>query len=143
MAETKEKNKKASKKQAPVQTKPQPRLKTTDNKAQAKASVKTQRISARKARLVADLFRGKDVNVALGILNNTNKKASELFIKVLNSAIANATNNHGMDASKLFVKEVLVNEGPTLKRFQPHSQGRATEILKRTSHISITLEERN
>ncbi len=85
---------------------------------QAKAVVKIQRISPRKARLVADLFRGKDVKVALGILNNTNKKASQLFIKLLNSAIANATNNHGMDASKLFVKEVLVNEGPTLKRYQ-------------------------
>ncbi|UUM19196.1 50S ribosomal protein L22 [Mycoplasma sp. 1018B] len=111
-------------------------------KSQAKALVKTQRISARKARLVADLFRHKDVKVALGILHNTNKKASELFIKLINSAVANATNNHGMDASKLYVKEVLVNEGPTLKRFQPHSQGRAFSILKRTSHLSITLEER-
>ncbi|WP_027334695.1 50S ribosomal protein L22 [Mycoplasmopsis felifaucium] len=109
---------------------------------QAKAHVKIQRVSARKARLVADLFRGKDVRVALGILNNTNKKSSELFIKLLNSAIANATNNHGMDATKLFVKEVLVNEGPTLKRYQPHSQGRAYSIFKRTSNLSITLEER-
>ncbi|KUH47238.1 50S ribosomal protein L22 [Mycoplasmopsis meleagridis] len=109
---------------------------------QAKAHVKTQRISARKARLVADLFRGKEVRTALGILNNTNKKASELFIELVNSAVANATNNHGMDASKLFVKEVLVNEGPTLKRFQPRSQGRAYSIFKRTSHLSITLEER-
>ncbi len=95
-----------------------------------------------KPRLVADLFRGKDVKVALGILNNTNKKASQLFIKLLNSAIANATNNHGMDASKLFVKEVLVNEGPTLKRYQPRSQGRAYSIFKRTSNLSIALEER-
>lgn len=108
----------------------------------AYAVVKMQRISARKARLVADLFRGKDVRQALGILNNTKKKASQLFIKVLNSAIANATNNHGMDASKLYVYEVLVNEGPTLKRFQPHSQGRATRILKRTSHLSIRVAER-
>ncbi|UOC57824.1 50S ribosomal protein L22 [Mycoplasmopsis bovis] len=109
---------------------------------QAKAVVKIQRISPRKARLVADLFRGKDVKVALGILNNTNKKASQLFIKLLNSAIANATNNHGMDASKLFVKEVLVNEGPTLKRYQPRSRGRAYSIFKRTSNLSIALEER-
>ncbi|CAL59240.1 50S ribosomal protein L22 [Mycoplasmopsis agalactiae 14628] len=112
------------------------------NNQSAKAVVKIQRISPRKARLVADLFRGKDVKVALGILNNTNKKASQLFIKLLNSAIANATNNHGMDASKLFVKEVLVNEGPTLKRYQPRSQGRAYSIFKRTSNLSITLEER-
>lgn len=112
------------------------------NPAIEKAHVKTQRISARKARLVADLFRGKNVSDALGILHNTNKKASELFIKLLNSAVANATNNKGMDASKLYVKEVLVNEGPTLKRYQPHSQGRAYSIFKRTSHLSITLEER-
>ena len=112
------------------------------NNQSAKAVVKIQRISPRKARLVADLFRGKDVKVALGILNNTNKKASQLFIKLLNSAIANATNNHGMDASKLFVKEVLVNEGPTLKRYQPRSKGRAYSIFKRTSNLSITLEER-
>lgn len=110
---------------------------------QAKAKVGIIRISPRKARLVADLFRGKDVKVALGILNNTNKKASEFFIKLLNSAVANATNNHGMDATKLFVKEVLVNEGPTLKRYQPHSHGRAYSIFKRTSNLSITLEERN
>ncbi|QBF34937.1 50S ribosomal protein L22 [Mycoplasmopsis phocirhinis] len=110
---------------------------------QAKAHVKIQRISVRKAALVAALFRGKDVRVALGILKNTNKKASYLFIKLINSAVANATNNHGMDASKLFVKEVLVNEGPTLKRFQPHSQGRAFSIFKRTSNLSVVLEERN
>ncbi|WP_027120428.1 50S ribosomal protein L22 [Mycoplasmopsis lipofaciens] len=109
---------------------------------QAQAHVKMQRISARKARLVADLFRGKDIRNALGILNNTNKKASKIFIKLLNAAVANATNNHGMDASKLFVKEILVNEGPTLKRYQPHSQGRAFSILKRTSHMTITLEEK-
>ncbi|WP_407940491.1 50S ribosomal protein L22 [Mycoplasmopsis ciconiae] len=110
---------------------------------QSKAHVKMQRVSARKARLVADLFRGKDVREALGILHNTNRKASSMFIKLINSAIANATHNHGMDASKLFVKEVLVNEGPTLKRFQPRSQGRAYSIFKRTSHLSVTLEERN
>ncbi|APJ38408.1 50S ribosomal protein L22 [Mycoplasmopsis pullorum] len=113
------------------------------NTQQAKAHVKMQRVSARKARLVADLFRGKDIRLALGILKNINRKAAPLFVKLLNSAIANATNNHGMDASKLFVKEVLVNEGPTLKRFQPRSQGRAYSIFKRTSHLSITLEERN
>ncbi|AWX70259.1 50S ribosomal protein L22 [Mycoplasmopsis anatis] len=113
------------------------------DKVQAVAHVKMQRVSARKARLVADLFRGKDVREALGILYNTNKKASPLFIKLIQSAIANATNNHGMDASKLFVKEVLVNEGPTLKRFQPRSQGRAYSIFKRTSHLTVKLEERN
>lgn len=108
---------------------------------QAKSHLKLQRVSSRKARLVADLFRGKDVKYALGLLHNTSKKSAPIFIKLLNSAIANATNNHGMDASKLFVKEVLVNEGQTLKRFQPRSRGRAYSIFKRTSHLSITLEE--
>ncbi|WP_036452152.1 50S ribosomal protein L22 [Mycoplasma buteonis] len=110
---------------------------------QAKAHVKLQRVSVKKAKLVANLFRGKDVALALGILHNTSKKSAPIFIKLLNAAIANATNNHGMDASKLFVKEVYVNEGPTLKRFQPRSQGRAYSILKRTSNLSIVLEERN
>ncbi|WP_426461109.1 50S ribosomal protein L22 [Mycoplasma hafezii] len=110
---------------------------------QAKAHVKLQRVSVKKAKLVANLFRGKDVSLALGILHNTSKKSAPIFIKLLNSAIANATNNHGMDASKLFIKEVYVNEGPTLKRFQPRSQGRAYSILKRTSNLSIVLEERN
>ncbi|WQQ05855.2 50S ribosomal protein L22 [Mycoplasmopsis felis] len=110
---------------------------------QAKAYVKLQRVSSSKAKLVANLFRGKDVNIALAILKNTSKKSAPIFVKLLNSAIANATNNHGMNASKLFVKEVYVNEGPTLKRFQPRSQGRAYSILKRTSNFSIILEERN
>lgn len=105
------------------------------------AHVKMQRISARKARLVADLFRGKDVAKAIGILHNTHKKASLLFISLLNSAIANAVNNHGLDASKLVVSQVLVNEGPTLKRYQPHSRGTAKPILKRTSHLTIGVSE--
>ncbi|WP_027121264.1 50S ribosomal protein L22 [Mycoplasma leonicaptivi] len=110
---------------------------------QAKAHVKLQRVSVSKAKLVANLFRGKDVNVALGILHNTSKKSAPIFIKLLNSAVANATNNHGMNATKLFVKEVYVNEGPTLKRFQPRSRGNAYSILKRTSNLSIVLEEKN
>ncbi|SYV96911.1 50S ribosomal protein L22 [Mycoplasmopsis edwardii] len=110
---------------------------------QAQAHVKLQRVSVSKAKLVAALFRGKNVDIALGILYNTSKKSAPIFIKLLNSAIANATNNHGMNASKLFVKEVRVNEGPTLKRFQPRSRGNAYSIFKRTSNLSIILEERN
>lgn len=105
------------------------------------AHIKMQRISARKARLVADLFRGQSVAQAINVLNNTYKKASALFLGVLNSAIANATNNHVLDASKLFVSTVLVNEGPTLKRFQPRARGTAKPILKRTSHITIGVKE--
>lgn len=110
--------------------------------AKAKATVKIQRVSPRKARLVADLFRHKPIADAIAILNNTNKKSSKLFLKLLNSAIANAVNNHGMNAEKLVVTDVTVNDGPTLKRFQPRSQGRAYPILKRTSHLGITVEER-
>ncbi|WP_369810256.1 50S ribosomal protein L22 [Mycoplasma seminis] len=110
---------------------------------QAKAHVKLQRVSVSKAKLVANLFRGKDVTTALGLLHNVNKKSAPIFIKLLESAVANATHNHGMDATKLYVKEVYVNEGPTLKRFQPRSQGRAYSILKRTSNLSVVLEERN
>lgn len=105
------------------------------------AHTKMQRISARKARLVADLFRNRTIADAISILRNTRKKASLLFIDLLNSAIANAVNNHGLDASKLVVSKVLVNEGPTLKRYQPHSRGTAKPILKRTSHLTIGVEE--
>lgn len=108
---------------------------------EARAHIKMQRVSAQKARLVADLFRGKSTADALAILHNTNKKASKLFIKLLNSAIANAVNNHGMDGSALFVSAVYVNEGPTLKRFQPRSKGTAYQILKRTSHLTVVLAE--
>ncbi|WP_025755411.1 50S ribosomal protein L22 [Mycoplasmopsis cricetuli] len=110
---------------------------------QAVAHVKLQRVSVSKAKLVANLFRGKDIKTALAILHNTPKKSAPIFLKLLNSAIANATNNHAMNASNLYVKEVYVNEGPTLKRFQPRSQGRAYSIFKRTSNLSIILQEKN
>ncbi len=110
--------------------------------AVAKASVKIQRISARKARLVADLVRGKGVAEAMLILQNTNKKATKFYIKLLNSAIANAVNNHGMNAERLFISKIVANEGPTLKRYQPISKGRANPIFKRTSHMLIEVSER-
>lgn len=106
-----------------------------------KASVKIQRVSPRKARLVADLIRYRSVTEALLILQTTHKKSSEIILKLLNSAIANATNNAGLDAKKLYVSKILVNDGPTLKRFQPHSRGRAFPLLKRTSNFYIELAE--
>lgn len=109
----------------------------------AHASVRMQRISPRKARLVADLIRYKSATQAIVILKHIHKKASEIILKLLNSAIANATNNAGLDATKLYVTTILVNDGPTLKRFQPHSRGRAYAILKRTSHFFIELTEIN
>ncbi|WP_031542212.1 50S ribosomal protein L22 [Mesoplasma photuris] len=107
----------------------------------AKAHLNLIRISPRKARLVVDTIRNKPVAKAIAILLNQDKNASEPVMKLLNSAIANAVNNNGMDADKLYVKTVYVNEGPTLKRFRPRAHGRAYEILKRTSHITIIVSD--
>lgn len=109
---------------------------------EAKAIAKTVRIAPRKARLVADLVRGKSVVEAVTILAHTNKAASPIIDKVIKSAAANAVNNHTMNEEKLFVKEILVNEGPTLKRFRPRAKGSASPIKKRTSHISVKLAEK-
>lgn len=98
-------------------------------------------ISSRKLKIVLDLIRNKPANVAMGILNNTPKAASEYLTKLLASAIANAENNHDMDKNKLYVAECYATQGPTLKRIQPHAQGRAFKILKRTSHITLVLKE--
>ena len=108
----------------------------------SKAHIKLQRVSVRKANLVGSLIRNKDVSLAIVILKNTHKKVSPILLKLLNSAIANAVNNHGMNADKLYVSKMLINEGPTLKRFQPRSQGRAYSIFKRTSNITIEVSEK-
>ena len=109
---------------------------------EARASVKMVRISPRKVGIVCDLIRGKDVSEAAAILVNTRKAASEPLIKLLKSAIANAQNNHEMDVDKLFVSEVLVGPGPTMKRLMPRARGSADRILKRTSNITLALSER-
>ena len=109
---------------------------------EAKAIAKGLRISPIRARLVADLIRGKSVQEALVILNNVHNKSAKLTKKVLDSAIANAVNNNGMDPEKLYVAETYANAGPILKRIMPRAQGRAFRIRKRTSHITIVLKER-
>ncbi|MFC4323834.1 50S ribosomal protein L22 [Litchfieldia salsa] len=109
---------------------------------QAKAVVRTVRIAPRKARLVVDLIRGKQVGEAVAILKHTPKAASPIVEKLLNSAIANAEHNYEMDANSLVVTQVFVDEGPTLKRFRPRAMGRASAINKRTSHITIVLSEK-
>jgi large subunit ribosomal protein L22 len=109
---------------------------------QAKAVAKTVRIAARKVRLVTDLIRGKQVGEAVAILRLTPKAASPVVEKVLKSAIANAEHNYEMDINNLVVSEAYVNEGPTLKRFRPRAQGRASAINKRTSHITIVVSEK-
>lgn len=108
----------------------------------ARAEAKMIRISPRKTRLVCDLVRGKNIADAFNILEFTNKSASLDVLKVIKSATANAVNNEGKDISKLYVKEIMANEGATLKRFMPRAHGRAYEILKRTSHIIAVVEER-
>ncbi|HEY4566929.1 50S ribosomal protein L22 [Planococcaceae bacterium Storch 2/2-2] len=109
---------------------------------QAKATARTVRIAPRKARLVVDLIRGKKVGEAVAILQLTPRAASPIVEKVLKSAIANAEHNYEMDAENLIVSEVFVDEGPTMKRFRPRAQGRASAINKRTSHITVVVSEK-
>lgn len=108
----------------------------------AKAEVNYVRISPRKVKIVIDLIRNKPVGDALAILKHTPKAASEIVEKLLLSAMANAENNHGMDVEKLYVAEIYSNAGPMLKRIRARAQGRAFRILKRTSHTTIILKER-
>jgi len=108
---------------------------------EARAKLSYARISSRKVKIVIDMIRNKPVGEAMGILKNTPKAASELLIKLLQSAAANAENNHNMDKNKLYVAEIYANQGPTLKRVRPRAQGRAFRIRKRTSHITIVLKE--
>ena len=109
---------------------------------EAVAKVTHVRIAPRKVRIVIDLIRNKSVGEAIGILKNTPKAASPVVEKLLNSAIANAENNHQMDVEKLYVSEVYADQGPTLKRIQARAQGRAFRINKKTSHITIKLREK-
>jgi len=109
---------------------------------EAKAHLKYARISPRKVKIVCDLIRGKDTKIAKAILTQTPKAAAELMLKLLNSAVANAENNHEMDPEKLFVSETFVNPGPILKRIRPQARGRAYRIFKRTSHITIVVTEK-
>ena len=109
-----------------------------------KASATHIRISPRKVRLVVDTVRGKSVSQALSILGFTRKKAALPVQKLLKSAVANAAENNGIsDVDTLVIDRIMVDEGPTLKRFMPRARGRATPIRKRTSHIRIILRERD
>lgn len=109
---------------------------------QAKAIARYVRISPRKVRQVVDLIRGKKVSDALAILQFTPKAATEPVTKVLKSAVANAEHNYEMDADELFVTEIFVDQGPTLKRIRPRAMGRADQIRKRTSHITVVVGEK-
>jgi len=109
---------------------------------EAKAYLKHVRIAPRKVKIVCDLIRGKDVKYAEGILKHTPKAASEPLLKLLKSAAANAENNHQMNPDALYVSEVFVCPGPVMKRVMPRAQGRAFRILKRTSHVTMVLKEK-
>ncbi|MEN8213669.1 MAG: 50S ribosomal protein L22 [Pseudomonadota bacterium] len=108
---------------------------------QAVAKHRYARISAQKGRLVADQIRGMPVEEALNVLSFSNKKGAALVKKVLDSAIANAENNEGADIDELTVKYVCVDEGPTMKRIRARAKGRASRILKRSSHITVTVAD--
>ena len=105
------------------------------------AVLKYQRISAQKCRLVVNSIRGLKVDKALEFLEFNNKKASQMILKVLESAIANAENNNSLDIDELKVKNILIDEGPTGKRYMPRARGRVNQILKRSSHITVIVSD--
>ncbi|MHB1626823.1 MAG: 50S ribosomal protein L22 [Bacilli bacterium] len=109
---------------------------------EATAIARHVRIAPRKMRLVVDLIRGKAVGEAIAILKNTPKAGSPVVEKVLRSAIANAEHNYSMDVERLIVSRIFVDQGTTLKRFHPRSQGRAFSILKHSSHVTVVVTEK-
>jgi large subunit ribosomal protein L22 len=109
---------------------------------ESRATTKYLRISPQKARLVVDMIRGQRVEQALGILEFTTKRAARIVAKTLKSAVANAESGQSVDVDALYVKRAYVDEGPVLKRFLPRAHGRATPILKRTSHVTVVVDER-
>lgn len=111
-------------------------------KDEGKAVLNHARISSRKVKIVLDLIKDKNIDEAYGIVKYTPKAASELLLKLLKSAEANASNNNGLNRDELFVAEAYATQGPTLKRIMPRAQGRANRIKKRTSHVTVVLKER-
>lgn len=111
-------------------------------KDEGRAELKYVRLSSRKVKIVLDLIKNKDIDEAYGIINFTPKAASEVLVKLLKSAEANALNNNGLNRDELFIADAFANQGPTLKRIMPRAQGRANRIRKRTSHITLIVKER-
>jgi large subunit ribosomal protein L22 len=109
---------------------------------EVKASLNYARVGAQKARLVADVVRGKDVNEAVKTLTFLNKKSAVVIKKLIESAVANAEYKKVMDVDSLYIKSIWVDQGPVLKRFRPRAQGRAFGVRKKTSHINVVLEEK-
>jgi len=109
---------------------------------EARAIARYIRISPRKVNIVIDLIRGKKVCEAFAILKHTPKAASPVLEKLLKSAVANAENNHNMNVDKLYISEAYATQGPTLKRYRARAKGRGVRILKRTSHITLVVKEK-
>ena len=109
---------------------------------EVRAMAKYVRVSPRKARLVMDQIRGKKVEEALNVLNFAPQKSAYLVKKLISSAVANAEENSEIDVDTLFIKRIYADEGPTLKRFRPRALGRASRIRKRTTHLTVILDER-
>jgi len=116
--------------------------KAKPNDGQVSAVLSGARISAQKARLVADQIRGKDVGEALNLLTFSSKKAADIMKKLLESAVANAEHNNGEDVDDLMVSTVFVNEGRSLKRIMPRAKGRADRIVKRSCHITVKVADK-
>ena len=118
------------------------RARNANKDTRPSAKLSYARMSVQKACYVLDVIRGKDVQTALGILTYNPRYASSVIKKLLESAIANAENNNGMNAENLYVEECYASQGPIMKRVKPRAQGRAYRILKRNSHITIVLDEK-
>jgi large subunit ribosomal protein L22 len=109
---------------------------------EVKAKLRNIRVGSQKARIVADMVRGKDVNEAIKILSFMPQKPAHFLKKLIESAVANADQAKVVDVDQLYVKHVSVDMGPSLRRFRPRAQGRATPVLKKSSHINLILDER-
>lgn len=108
---------------------------------EAQAAHRYVRVAPRKARLVADLVRGKPVGDAIGVLQQVPKKAARILVKALKAVVANAENTQRVDVDRLYVKRIAVDGGPTMKRYLPRAHGRATTIRKRTTHLTVVVDE--
>jgi len=124
-----------------TRTKEKTRMREDNADNRPRAVAKYVRMSSRKMGAVMDLIRGKRVNAALAILTGTSRAATTPVEKLLKSAIANAENNLNLNRDDLYVAEIYANQGPTLKRFSPRARGSTSRILKRTSHITVVLDE--
>ena len=135
----------APKKEKPAKVKKEAKKEEAPKKpmpTEAKAVATNVRVTPRKARLVIDQVRGKDVKVALGLLRNINRAASEPVTKVIKSAAANAINNFGMDEDKLYIKEIYATDGLKMRRYLPRAKGSASGLVKRTCHITVVVKMR-